>query len=91
MPALTVTTLAVDRIVCDGYGICAELLPELIDLDDWGYPIISPEPVKPNLRDHAQRAVAMCPVLALSLRSAPGPAVAPAPRQHRRRASGARR
>ena len=91
MAESTVTTIAVDRIVCDGYGICAELLPELIDLDDWGYPIISAEPVKPHLRDHAQRAVAMCPVLALSLRSAPGPAVAPAPRQHRPRASSARR
>ena len=44
----TVTTLAVDRIVCDGYGICAELLPELIDLDDWGYPIVSAEPVQPS-------------------------------------------
>ena len=91
MAESTVTTLAVDRIVCDGYGICAELLPELIDLDDWGYPIISAEPVKPHLRDHAQRAVAMCPVLALSLRSAPGPAVAPATHRHRPRASSARR
>ena len=81
MAGPTVTTLAVDRIVCDGYGICAELLPELIDLDDWGYPIVSAEPVHPSLRDHAQRAVAMCPVLALSLRSAQGPPAAPALRQ----------
>ncbi len=83
MAGPTVTTLAVDRIVCDGYGICAELLPELIDLDDWGYPIVSAEPVQPSLRDHAQRAVAMCPVLALSLRSAQGPPAAPALRQDR--------
>jgi ferredoxin len=83
MPEPSVTTLAVDRIVCDGYGICAELLPELIDLDDWGYPIISAEPVQPYLRDHAERAVAMCPVLALSIRSAPGTAMSPALRQHR--------
>jgi ferredoxin len=83
MPESSVTTLVVDRITCDGYGICAELLPELIDLDDWGYPIISAEPVRPNLRDHAQRAVAMCPVLALSLRSARGPAASPALREHR--------
>ncbi len=86
MPEPTVTTLAVDRIRCDGYGICAELLPELIDLDDWGYPIVSSEPVKPRLRDHAQRAVAMCPVLALSLRSAQGPGASPALRQDRQRA-----
>ena len=33
--------LQVDRIRCDGYGMCAELLPELIELDDWGYPILT--------------------------------------------------
>ena len=81
MPEPTVTTLAVDRIVCDGYGICAELLPELIDLDDWGYPIVSAEPVQPHLRDLAQRAVAMCPVLALSLRAAPSDVASQAPRR----------
>ena len=63
--------LAVDRIACDGHGICAELLPERIDLDDWGYPIVSTEPVTLALMDHARRAVEMCPVLALRLRSAP--------------------
>ena len=60
-------TMIVDRIACDGYGICAELLPERIDLDDWGYPIISSEPIGPNLLDHARRAAEMCPVLALRL------------------------
>ncbi|TMF22102.1 MAG: ferredoxin [Chloroflexi bacterium] len=32
--------LQVDRIRCDGHGLCAELLPEVIALDDWGYPIV---------------------------------------------------
>ncbi len=59
--------LAVDRIACDGYGVCAELLPELIDLDDWGYPILAAQPVPEYLADHARRAVARCPVLALRL------------------------
>ena len=67
----TTVVLAVDRIACDGHGICAELLPERIDLDDWGYPIISAEPVTPALMDHARRAVEMCPVLALRLRTVP--------------------
>lgn len=61
--------LIVDRIACDGRGLCAELLPELIDLDDWGYPILSPGPVPANLERHALRAVADCPVLALKLGS----------------------
>ena len=59
--------LSVDRIVCDGYGSCAELLPEMIELDDWGYPIIAPWPVPPFLESHARRAVDTCPVLALRL------------------------
>jgi ferredoxin len=57
----------IDRIKCDGHGMCAELLPEMISLDDWGYPIIKPGPVPPRLLDHAARAVDACPVLALKL------------------------
>jgi len=60
--------LVVDRIACDGFGMCAELLPELIDLDDWGYPIVRSGDVPDELMDHARRAVAVCPVLALRLR-----------------------
>ena len=60
--------IAVDRIRCDGYGMCAELLPELIELDDWGYPIVAAGDVPGQLLEHARRAVAVCPVLALRLR-----------------------
>ena len=60
--------LAVDRIKCDGHGQCAELLPELIRLDDWGYPILAPVEVHDHLMPLAQRAVDSCPVLALALR-----------------------
>ena len=59
--------LVVDRIACDGYGMCAELLPELINLDDWGYPIVRDGGVPDALLDHARRAVTVCPVLALRL------------------------
>jgi ferredoxin len=62
-------TLRVDPIACDGHGLCAELLPERIDLDDWGYPIIDPEPIPPGLEGHAKEAVAACPMLALRLGS----------------------
>ncbi|MCU1503753.1 MAG: ferredoxin [Ilumatobacteraceae bacterium] len=63
--------LKVDIIVCDGRGVCAELLPERIRLDDWGYPIIDPEPIGSNLIGHARRTVAACPVLALRLERGP--------------------
>ena len=61
----------VDIIVCDGRGVCAELLPERIRLDDWGYPIIDPRPIEGALVAHARRAVNACPVLALRLEPAP--------------------
>jgi ferredoxin len=59
--------LRVDRIRCKGYGMCAELLPEVIALDDWGYPILRPGPVPQTLTAHADRAVDVCPVMALRL------------------------
>jgi ferredoxin len=60
--------LTVDRIRCDGRGLCAELLPERIRLDDWGYPIVAPGPIPEHLMPLAERAVEDCPVLALALR-----------------------
>jgi ferredoxin len=63
--------LVVDRIRCDGFGMCAELLPELIELDDWGYPIVAAGEIPDDLLDHARRAVAVCPVLALRLAATP--------------------
>ena len=62
--------LTVDPIGCDGHGVCAELLPEWIRLDDWGYPVIRPEAVPAELLEQARWAVTNCPALALSLRSA---------------------
>jgi ferredoxin len=63
----TVQTIRVDPIACDGHGLCAELFPERIRLDDWGYPIIDPAPIAGSLAGHARRAVAQCPKLALRL------------------------
>jgi len=59
--------LRVDPIQCDAYGHCAELLPELIELDEWGYPIVDDRPVPPELVRDARRAVNACPRLALVL------------------------
>jgi ferredoxin len=60
-------SLRVNPIACTGHGICAELLPELIELDEWGYPILDTRPVPPSLEREARRAVAACPALALRL------------------------
>lgn len=69
MNAVDEMRLVIDRIACDGRGLCAELLPEVIDLDDWGYPILRLGPLPAGLERHALRAVANCPVLALKLES----------------------
>ena len=59
--------IRVNPILCDGYGQCAELLPEAVRLDEWGDPLLRAEPLPRVLEPAARRAVAMCPRLALSL------------------------
>jgi ferredoxin len=59
--------LRVDWTACAGNGACAELLPELIGLDEWGYPVTDERPVPPFLERDARSAVAACPKLALKL------------------------
>ena len=59
--------LRVNPIACKAHGLCAELFPERISLDDWGYPIVDPEPITGPLQVHAARAVAECPTVALLL------------------------
>lgn len=61
--------LAVDPIRCDGRGLCAELVPERITLDDWGFPIIDPSSLSRSELREAKRAVRLCPVLALRIES----------------------
>ena len=79
--------LRVNPIACTGHGLCAELFPERIWLDDWGYPVIEDGELSGELLKHARRAVDACPVLALRLeaqqrRAAGGPQPAGrAPRQ----------
>jgi ferredoxin len=59
--------LRVDPIKCKAHGMCSELIPERIRLDDWGYPIIDRRAIAPDLISHAQRAVAECPRAALRI------------------------
>ncbi len=61
--------IVVDPIACTGHGLCAELFPERITIDDWGYPIVDPAPIEHDERANAQRAVDACPAVALRLRA----------------------
>jgi ferredoxin len=59
--------LVIDPIACDGHGLCADLYPEGIVLDDWGFPRVREPGVAPHQLPHARRAVSACPKLALQL------------------------
>ena len=70
--------LKIDWIACNGYGVCEAAAPDLIVLDDWGYPILRPGPVPAALLGHARMAVDTCPVLALRLVAVARATMAPA-------------
>lgn len=59
--------LEVDFAACDGHGLCADLLPELVELDEWGFPVLRGDGIRPGLLRHARRAVSSCPALALRI------------------------
>lgn len=63
--------LHVDWTRCDGHGACAELLADLLTTDEWGYPRSRSGEREPAVVDaqvrRAERAVAACPLMALSL------------------------
>ncbi len=64
--------LRVDPILCRAHGLCAELVPEIVDLDEWGYAKIHGK-VPPLVLAEARAAVAACPTMALRLvRGDPG-------------------
>ena len=59
--------LRVDWIRCDGFGLCGDLAPDVIELDEWRYPIVDPAGVPNRLMNDAQRAIDCCPMRALRL------------------------
>ncbi len=77
--------LVVDWTRCQGHGLCAHLVPELIHVDPLGYPVLLNIPVPSWLEKDAEQAVHMCPALALRMTNAPAgptrtaPVAIPAP------------
>jgi len=62
-----IARLRVDPIACEGHAVCTEMLPELITLDDWGFPIIGDGPVPRRLLGDVRVTVRACPKLALRI------------------------
>ena len=65
--------LSIDWTRCRGHGLCAHLVPELVQLDRQGYPVPLDMPVPPWLEREARQAVDMCPALALRLTASDTP------------------
>jgi ferredoxin len=61
--------LRIDWTRCEGHGLCAALLPERIDVDEWGFPVLLDTSIHRGDGRAARRAVAACPALALRLTS----------------------
>jgi ferredoxin len=64
---VTTVRISIDPVACDAYGYCAELLPEAIVLDEWGYPMVDGAPLPAELVAMAKRAVRDCPRRAITL------------------------
>jgi NADH:ubiquinone oxidoreductase subunit F (NADH-binding)/ferredoxin len=65
-------TFAVDWSRCDGHGLCAAVVPEVIRLDANGFPAFPKTPIPPWIEPSARKAVNMCPALALRLTTGGG-------------------
>ena len=63
--------LRVNPVACDAFGYCAELVPEIISLDEWGYPIVADGPIPGRLWEMAKLAVRQCPRRALIIEEIP--------------------
>jgi ferredoxin len=63
--------LRVDWPQCKAHGLCAEIAPEIIHLDEWGYPVFDAGPLASDDVPTARKAVQVCPTLALRLADVP--------------------
>ncbi|TLQ47665.1 ferredoxin [Streptomyces marianii] len=59
--------LFLDSTRCQGYGLCQEHAPGLIDLDEWGYASVLTTEVPPGSEDAARACADSCPNTALRL------------------------
>ena len=60
--------VVVDRDRCEGNAICVGIAPELFQLDDEEYAIVTADPIPVDQEAVAEQAIAECPRAALSRR-----------------------
>lgn len=59
--------VVIDKPACCGYGVCAEICPEVYKLDENGIVFIEDEFVPEGLEDRAREAADACPQAALAV------------------------
>lgn len=59
--------LRVDWSRCDGRGLCSLWAPDLVELDDWGFPVVRHDRVVAQVAGQADDAVRACPRFALRI------------------------
>lgn len=63
----TAPSVAIDWRRCRGHGVCSAALPEMVELDEWGFPVVEDATVPDHLRAAARMAQVTCPAAALRL------------------------
>jgi ferredoxin len=59
--------LILDRARCEGHGLCEDVAPQLLHIDDDGYAAIDVDEINAKNLAEAQAAARVCPVAALKL------------------------
>ncbi len=67
--------LRIDAAACDGIGVCAHLAADILELDRWGFPIITVRDLSRGELSAAKRAVRACPRKALWIETTAVPSV----------------
>lgn len=64
-------TLVLNPILCNGRGLCHDAAPDLIELDEWGFPLLPGGGLRADVTradlKAAESATHACPVLALHI------------------------
>ncbi|WP_062343207.1 ferredoxin [Novosphingobium sp. CCH12-A3] len=59
--------VVIDKPACCGYGVCAEICPEVYKLDENGIVYVDDEIVPEGLEDRAREGAEACPQAALAV------------------------
>ncbi len=59
--------IVLDRPRCEGHGLCEEVAPKLMHLDDAGELVLDVEEVTDENAEQMKAAVRVCPVAALKI------------------------